>query len=69
VEPEISVERSRSGHDRLEGKIRRSLHAKNGKQTPMQRNGTGKKSQGCVSRDRTQFITGQVLAVDGGTGL
>jgi 3-oxoacyl-[acyl-carrier protein] reductase/pteridine reductase len=41
------------------------------KQTPMQRNGSGEEIAGAVLFFATapQFITGQILAVDGGIGL
>ncbi|MGD0506193.1 MAG: SDR family oxidoreductase [Terriglobales bacterium] len=69
--PEISVNAVAPGMIELGEKSAATFMKKMSKQTPMQRNGTAADIAAAVMFFATapQFITGQVLAVDGGLGL
>ena len=69
--PEISVNAVAPGMIDLGEKSAASFMRRMAKQTPMRRNGTGSEIAAAVMFFATapQFITGQVLAVDGGLGL
>ena len=69
--PEIAVNAVAPGMIELGEKSAASFMKKMAKQTPMQRNGTAAEIAAAVMFFATapQFITGQVLAVDGGLGL
>ena len=69
--PEISVNAVAPGMIDLGEKAAASFMKKMAKQTPMQRDGTAADIAAAVMFFATapQFITGQVLAVDGGLGL
>jgi NAD(P)-dependent dehydrogenase (short-subunit alcohol dehydrogenase family) len=69
--PEISVNAVAPGMIDLGEKSAEAFFKKTAKQTPMQRNGTAADIAAAVMFFATgpQFITGQVLAVDGGLGL
>ena len=69
--PEIAVNAVAPGMIELGEKSAASFMKKMAKQTPMQRNGTAADIVAAVMFFATapQFITGQVLAVDGGLGL
>ncbi len=69
--PEIAVNAVAPGMIELGEKAAASFMKKMAKQTPMQRNGTAAEIAAAVMFFATapQFITGQVLAVDGGLGL
>jgi 3-oxoacyl-[acyl-carrier protein] reductase/pteridine reductase len=69
--PEISVNAVAPGMIDLGEKAAGAFMKKMAKQTPMQRNGTAADIAAAVMFFATapQFITGQVLAVDGGLGL
>src|SRR5450755_3308500 len=69
--PQIAVNAVAPGMIDLEEKSAAAFMRKMAKETPMQRNGTGEEIARAVLFFATapQFITGQVLAVDGGLGL
>jgi NAD(P)-dependent dehydrogenase (short-subunit alcohol dehydrogenase family) len=69
--PEISVNAVAPGMIDLGEKAAEAFFKKTAKQTPMQRSGTAADIAAAVMFFATgpQFITGQVLAVDGGLGL
>src|SRR5450432_1847825 len=69
--PEITVNAVAPGMIDLGEKSAAAFMRKMAKETPMQRNGTGEEIARAVLFFATapQFITGQVLAVDGGLGL
>ncbi len=69
--PEIAVNAVAPGMIELGEAAAASFMKKMAKQTPMQRNGTAAEIAAAVMFFATapQFITGQVLAVDGGLGL
>jgi 3-oxoacyl-[acyl-carrier protein] reductase/pteridine reductase len=69
--PEIAVNAVAPGMIELGEKSAAAFMKKMAKQTPMQRNGTAADIAAAVMFFATapQFITGQVLAVDGGLGL
>jgi NAD(P)-dependent dehydrogenase (short-subunit alcohol dehydrogenase family) len=69
--PEISVNAVAPGMIDLGEKAAAAFFKKTAKQTPMRRNGTAADIAAAVMFFATgpQFITGQVLAVDGGLGL
>src|SRR5208282_950014 len=69
--PEIAVNAVAPGMIELGEKSAAAFMKKMAKQTPMQRNGTAAEIAAAVMFFATapQFITGQVLAVDGGLGL
>jgi NAD(P)-dependent dehydrogenase (short-subunit alcohol dehydrogenase family) len=69
--PEIAVNAVAPGMIDLREKSAAAFMRKMAKETPMQRNGTGEEIARAVLFFATapQFITGQVLAVDGGLGL
>jgi NAD(P)-dependent dehydrogenase (short-subunit alcohol dehydrogenase family) len=69
--PEIAVNSVAPGMIDLGEKSAASFFRRMAKQTPMQRNGTGEEIAAAVLFFATapQFITGQILAVDGGLGL
>jgi 3-oxoacyl-[acyl-carrier protein] reductase/pteridine reductase len=69
--PEIAVNAVAPGMIELGEKSAASFMKKMAKQTPMKRNGTAAEIAATVMFFATapQFITGQVLAVDGGLGL
>jgi NAD(P)-dependent dehydrogenase (short-subunit alcohol dehydrogenase family) len=69
--PEISVNAVAPGMIDLGEKTAEAFFKKTAKQTPMQRSGTAADIAAAVMFFATgpQFITGQVLAVDGGLGL
>ncbi len=69
--PEIAVNAVAPGMIELGDKSAASFMKKVAKQTPMQRNGTAAEIAAAVMffAAAPQFITGQVLAVDGGLGL
>jgi 3-oxoacyl-[acyl-carrier protein] reductase/pteridine reductase len=69
--PEIAVNAVAPGMIDLGEKAAAAFMRKMAKQTPMQRNGTGEEIAEAVLLFATapQFITGQILAVDGGLGL
>ncbi len=69
--PEIAVNCVAPGMIDLGEKSAAAFMRKMAKQTPMSRNGTGEEIAAAVLFFATapQFITGQVLAVDGGLGL
>ncbi len=69
--PEIAVNCVAPGMIDLGEKAAAGFMKKMAKQTPMRRNGTGKEIAAAVLFFATSphFITGQVLAVDGGLGL
>jgi NAD(P)-dependent dehydrogenase (short-subunit alcohol dehydrogenase family) len=69
--PEIAVNAVAPGMIDLGEKAAAAFMRKMARQTPMRRNGTGEEIAAAVMFFATapQFITGQVLAVDGGLGL
>lgn len=69
--PEIAVNAVAPGMIDLGEKAAAAFMRKMAKQTPMKRNGTGEEIAAAVLFFATapQFITGQILAVDGGLGL
>jgi len=69
--PEIAVNAVAPGMIDLGEKAAASFMRRMAKQTPMQRNGRGEEIAAAVLFFATapQFITGQILAVDGGIGL
>ncbi len=69
--PEIAVNAVAPGMIDLGEKSAAAFMRRMAKQTPMQRNGTGDEIAAAVLFFATapQFITGQILAVDGGLGL
>jgi 3-oxoacyl-[acyl-carrier protein] reductase/pteridine reductase len=69
--PEIAVNAVAPGMIDLGDKSAAALMKRMAKQTPMQRNGRGDEIAAAVLFFATapQFITGQILAVDGGLGL
>lgn len=69
--PEIAVNAVAPGMIDLGEKAAAGFMRRMAKQTPMQRNGTGEEIARAVLFFATapQFITGQILAVDGGIGL
>jgi NAD(P)-dependent dehydrogenase (short-subunit alcohol dehydrogenase family) len=69
--PEIAVNAVAPGMIELGEKSAASFMRKTAKQTPMQRNGTAADIAAAVMffAAAPQFVTGQVLAVDGGLGL
>jgi NAD(P)-dependent dehydrogenase (short-subunit alcohol dehydrogenase family) len=69
--PEIAVNAVAPGMIDLGEKAAAAFMRKMARQTPMRRNGTGEEIAAAVMFFSTapQFITGQVLAVDGGLGL
>ena len=69
--PEIAVNAVAPGMIDLEEKSAAAFMRRMAKQTPMQRNGRGDEIAAAVLFFATapQFITGQILAVDGGIGL
>jgi 3-oxoacyl-[acyl-carrier protein] reductase/pteridine reductase len=69
--PEIAVNAVAPGMIDLGEKSAAAFMRKMAKETPMQRNGTGEEIARAVLFFATapQFITGQILAVDGGLGL
>lgn len=69
--PEIAVNAVAPGMIDLEEKSAAAFMRRMAKQTPMQRNGRGDEIAAAVLFFATapQFITGQILAVDGGLGL
>jgi NAD(P)-dependent dehydrogenase (short-subunit alcohol dehydrogenase family) len=69
--PEISVNAVAPGMIDLGEKSAAAFMRRMAKETPMQRNGTGEEIAEAVLFFATapQFITGQILAVDGGLGL
>jgi NAD(P)-dependent dehydrogenase (short-subunit alcohol dehydrogenase family) len=69
--PEIAVNAVAPGMIDLGEKSAAAFMRKMAKQTPMQRNGTGEEIARAVLFFATapQFITGQILSVDGGIGL
>jgi len=69
--PEISVNAVAPGMIDLGGKSAAAFMRRMAKQTPMRRNGTGSEIAAAVMFFATapKFITGQILAVDGGLGL
>ena len=69
--PDIAVNAVAPGMIDLGEKSAASFMRRMAKQTPMQRNGSGEEVAAAVLFFATapQFITGQVLAVDGGLGL
>jgi NAD(P)-dependent dehydrogenase (short-subunit alcohol dehydrogenase family) len=69
--PEIAVNCVAPGMIDLGEKSAAAFMKRMGKQTPMRRNGTGEEIAAAVLFFATgpKFITGQVLAVDGGLGL
>lgn len=69
--PEIAVNAVAPGMIDLGEKSAAAFFRRTAKQTPMQRNGTGAEIAAAVLFFATapQFITGQILAVDGGLGL
>jgi NAD(P)-dependent dehydrogenase (short-subunit alcohol dehydrogenase family) len=69
--PEIAVNAVAPGMIDLGEKTARSFWRRMAQQTPMQRNGHGEEIAAAVLFFATapQFITGQILAVDGGLGL
>jgi 3-oxoacyl-[acyl-carrier protein] reductase/pteridine reductase len=69
--PEIAVNAIAPGMIDLGEKSAAAFMRRMAKQTPMQRNGSGEEIAAAVLFFATapQFITGQILAVDGGLGL
>jgi NAD(P)-dependent dehydrogenase (short-subunit alcohol dehydrogenase family) len=69
--PEIAVNAVAPGMIDLGEKAAAAFMRRMAKQTPMQRNGSGEEIAAAVLFFATapQFITGQILAVDGGIGL
>jgi len=69
--PEIAVNAVAPGMIDLGEKAAAAFMRRMAKQTPMRRNGTGKEIAAAVMFFATapHFITGQILAVDGGIGL
>jgi len=69
--PEIAVNAVAPGMIDLDEKAAKPFMRRMAKQTPMQRNGKGEEIAAAVLFFATapQFITGQILAVDGGLGL
>jgi NAD(P)-dependent dehydrogenase (short-subunit alcohol dehydrogenase family) len=69
--PEIAVNAVAPGVIDLGEKVAKPFMRRMAKQTPMQRNGKGDEIAAAVLFFATapQFITGQILAVDGGLGL
>jgi 3-oxoacyl-[acyl-carrier protein] reductase/pteridine reductase len=69
--PEISVNAVAPGMIDLGEKAAKAFFKKTAKQTPMRRSGTAADIAAAVMFFATgpQFITGQILAVDGGLGL
>jgi len=69
--PEISVNAIAPGMIDLKEKAAAAFFRKMARQTPMRRNGTGEEIAAAVLFFATapKFITGQILAVDGGLGL
>jgi len=69
--PEIAVNAVAPGMIDLGEKAARAFMRRMGRQTPMRRNGTGEEIAEAVLFFATapHFITGQILAVDGGLGL
>jgi NAD(P)-dependent dehydrogenase (short-subunit alcohol dehydrogenase family) len=69
--PEIAVNAVAPGMIDLGEKAAAAFFRKTAKQTPMRRNGRGEEIAAAVLFFATapQFITGQILAVDGGLGL
>jgi len=69
--PEIAVNAVAPGMIDLGEKSAAAFMKRMAKETPMQRNGTGEEIAAAVLFFATapQFITGQILAVDGGLGL
>ncbi len=69
--PEIAVNAVAPGMIDLGEKSAAAFMRRMAKQTPMQRNGRGDEIAAAVLFFATapQFITGQILAVDGGIGL
>jgi 3-oxoacyl-[acyl-carrier protein] reductase/pteridine reductase len=69
--PEIAVNAVAPGMIELGEKAAASFMRKMAKETPMRRNGRGAEIGEAVLFFATapQFITGQILAVDGGLGL
>jgi NAD(P)-dependent dehydrogenase (short-subunit alcohol dehydrogenase family) len=69
--PEIAVNAVAPGMIDLGEKAAAAFMRRMAKETPMQRNGTGDEIAAAVLFFATapQFITGQILAVDGGLGL
>ncbi len=69
--PEIAVNAVAPGMIDLGEKSAAAFMKQMAKQTPMQRNGTGEEIAAAVLFFATapQFVTGQILAVDGGIGL
>lgn len=69
--PEISVNAVAPGMIDLGEKAAAAFMRRMAKQTPMRRNGTGEEIAAAVMFFATapKFITGQILAVDGGLGL
>ena len=69
--PEIAVNAVAPGMIDLGEKAAAAFMRRMAKQTPMRRNGRGEEIAGAVLFFATapQFITGQILAVDGGLGL
>ncbi len=69
--PEIAVNAVAPGMIDLGEKAAAAFMRKMARQTPMRRNGTGEETAAAVMFFATapQFITGQIMAVDGGLGL
>jgi NAD(P)-dependent dehydrogenase (short-subunit alcohol dehydrogenase family) len=69
--PEIAVNAVAPGMIDLEEKAAKAFMRKMAKVTPMRRNGTGEEIAAAVRffAEAPHFITGQILAVDGGLGL
>ena len=69
--PEIAVNAVAPGMIDLGDKFAAAFMRKMAKQTPMRRNGSGEEIGAAVLFFATapQFVTGQILAVDGGLGL
>jgi NAD(P)-dependent dehydrogenase (short-subunit alcohol dehydrogenase family) len=69
--PEISVNAVAPGMIDLGEKAAAAFMRRMAKQTPMRRNGSGEEIAEAVMFFATapKFITGQILAVDGGLGL